>query len=142
VRSFIAEVLKDTKADKPAKIIKFNDGAEVMFYVKPHARARKNLKHVHLSNENVKFLVPKAGASSSSSPTESAGSKARMHASARACTPRICTRMHASHPHAHARLASAHACTPRIRTRMHASHLHAHARLVSARACTPRRNSD
>ena len=75
VRSFIAEVLKDAKADKPAKIIKFNDGAEVQFYVKPHARARKTLKHVHLSNENVKFLVPKAGASSSSSPTESAGSK-------------------------------------------------------------------
>ena len=75
VRSFIAKVIKDIKADKPAKIIKFSDGAEVQFYIKEHPKARKAIKHVHLSNENVKFLVPEAGASSSSSPTESAGSK-------------------------------------------------------------------
>ena len=75
VRSFIAKVIKDIKADKPAKIIKFSDGAEVQFYLKEHGKARKAIKHVHLSNENVKFLLPTAGASSSSSPTESAGSK-------------------------------------------------------------------
>ena len=75
VRSFIAKVVKDVKADKPAKIVKFNDGAEVQFYINYHNRAKKAIKHVHLSNENVKFLLPTAGASSSSSPTESAGSK-------------------------------------------------------------------
>ena len=50
--------------------------SQVQFYIKEHGKARKAIKHVHLSNANVKFLVPKEGeASSSSSPTESAGSK-------------------------------------------------------------------
>jgi len=66
---FIAKVISDTQFGHygpqfwplvdPAKMVRFNDGAEVPFYIKRHGRARRATKHVHLSNETVRFLVPK-----------------------------------------------------------------------------------
>ena len=48
-----------TKADKPAKMVLFHDGAEVPFYLDKHNRARKTLTHVYLMNEEagVKFEI-------------------------------------------------------------------------------------
>ena len=56
--SFVAKVVSDAaKTDKPAKLVLFDDGAEVQFYTEPHPRAKKGQKHIHMMNENIKYEV-------------------------------------------------------------------------------------
>ena len=52
---FIAKVVGDTTADKPAKLLLFDDGAEVKFYMSVHPKARTAQKHVYLMNPEVMY---------------------------------------------------------------------------------------
>ena len=75
--SFIAKVISDTQFGHygqqvwplvdPAKMVLFDDGAEVPFYIKRHGRARRDpaFKHAYLSNETVRFLVVLPGSGKS-----------------------------------------------------------------------------
>jgi len=57
---FIAKVTGDVKAsltDKPAKVVLFDDGAEVTFYTEKHPRAKKALKHVYMMHESVHYEI-------------------------------------------------------------------------------------
>ena len=70
MRRFVAKIIGSVKADKPAKLLMFPDGAEVAVYVNVHPRAKKSQKHIHLHNPKVKFEVA-SNPTSSSSPASS-----------------------------------------------------------------------
>lgn len=55
--SFIARIIKDTKADKHAKMVVFHDGAEVPFYVHQHSRAAASKKHIYIGNNQCKIKI-------------------------------------------------------------------------------------
>ena len=55
---FVAKIVKDAPravADKPAKILRFNDGSDCTFYNEKHPRARGAKANIHLSNELVLY---------------------------------------------------------------------------------------